>query len=60
MAKYCCGRIPKIGIYKLARNNAMSEESLTIGQVGVRLAGVGGCIIPRSERSMKVVSDVAK
>ena len=42
-------RITKVGVNQLAGDDAVTEESLAVGQVRVREAGVGGRIIPKMD-----------
>ncbi len=46
MAKDCGRRVPLVGVNKHTRNDTVALESLTVGKMRVRLASIGGCIMP--------------
>ena len=39
-----------ICVYELPGDNAVPEEGLTVGEVGVRLASIGGGVVPRGNK----------
>lgn len=46
VAKDCGRGVAEVGVDELAGDDAMPEEGLAVGEVSVRLAGIGGCIQP--------------
>lgn len=47
------GSVSEVGIDQLTGNDTVTEESLSVGKVCVRLAGVGGGIEPDSQTQLK-------
>ena len=43
-----CRGVPNVSVDELAGNDAVAEEGLTIGEVSVRGASIGGGIVPGS------------
>ncbi len=46
VAEDCGRRVAKVSVDELAGDDSVSEEGLTVGEVGVGLTGVGGGIVP--------------
>lgn len=46
MSEYRGGCIAEVGIDELTGDDLVPVEGLTVGEVGVRLAGVGGGVVP--------------
>lgn len=40
--------VAEVGVDQLTRDNAVTVEGLTVREVGVGLAGVGGGVVPAS------------